>query len=95
MEKYGTGWQATDDNMAHAHCILDTYGYKHTLRICNTNYFSTAKMVARTHLHVTLYVHFCVFIYYLGELRRLVSDLSSRRPGFDPRSVRMRFVEDK
>jgi len=21
----------TDDNMAHAHCMLDTYGYKHTL----------------------------------------------------------------
>jgi hypothetical protein len=22
--------QATDGNMAHAHCMLDTYGYKHT-----------------------------------------------------------------
>jgi len=27
VEKYcGTG-QATDDNVAHAHCMLDTYGY--------------------------------------------------------------------
>jgi len=26
-------WQATDDSMALAHCMLDTYGYKHTLRI--------------------------------------------------------------
>jgi hypothetical protein len=28
--------QATDDNMAHAHCMLDTSSYKHTLRLCNT-----------------------------------------------------------
>jgi len=24
VEKYGTAGQATDDNMAHAHCRLDT-----------------------------------------------------------------------
>jgi len=30
---------------------------RHTLRICNTYCFSTAIMVARTHLSVTLYVH--------------------------------------
>jgi hypothetical protein len=24
VEKYGTAGQATDDNMAHAHCMLDT-----------------------------------------------------------------------
>ena len=28
--------QATDNNMAQAHCTLDTYGYKYTLRVCNT-----------------------------------------------------------
>ena len=38
--------QATDDNMAHAHITLDTYDYKHTLRICNTYCLSTATMVA-------------------------------------------------
>jgi hypothetical protein len=43
--------------MAHVHYVLDTYGYKHTLTICNTYCFSTAKMVSRTHLHITLYVH--------------------------------------
>jgi len=32
-------------------------GYRHTLRICNIYYFSTATMVARTQLSVTLYVH--------------------------------------
>ena len=27
---------ATDKNMAHAHCMLDTQDYKHTLRLYNT-----------------------------------------------------------
>jgi len=31
MEKYCTAGQATDDNMAHAHCMLFTYVYKHKL----------------------------------------------------------------
>jgi hypothetical protein len=57
MEKYCTPGQATDDNMAHAHCTLDTKGYRHTLRICNTYCFSIATMVARTRFIVTLYVH--------------------------------------
>jgi hypothetical protein len=31
--------EATDDNMAHEHCMLGTQVYKHTLRICNTYCF--------------------------------------------------------
>jgi hypothetical protein len=31
--------QATDDSMAHAHCLLDAKGHKHTLRICNIYFF--------------------------------------------------------
>jgi len=27
-------WQATDDNMAYAHCMLDTKGYKYTRTGC-------------------------------------------------------------
>jgi hypothetical protein len=57
VEKYCRTGQATDDNMAHAHCKLDAQVYKHTLRICNTHCFSTATMVARTRLVATLYVH--------------------------------------
>ena len=34
MEKYFTAGQATDDNMAHAHCMLDTYGYQYTHTGC-------------------------------------------------------------
>jgi len=54
MGKYCRAEQATDDNMAHAHCILNTYGYKYALRICNTYCFFTATMVERTRLSVTL-----------------------------------------
>ena len=49
--------------MAHSLCMLDTWGYKHTLRICNNQCFFTAILVARTRLNVTLYVH-CVFCVY-------------------------------
>jgi hypothetical protein len=30
VEKYNRAREAADDIMAHAHCILDTHGYKHT-----------------------------------------------------------------
>ena len=50
--KYRRAGQATDDNMAHEHCMLDNQGYKHSLRICNTYCFYTATMVTRTHLNV-------------------------------------------
>jgi len=52
VEKYDNARQATDDNMAHAHCVLCTKGYKHTPRICNTYCFSTTTMVARTGLNM-------------------------------------------
>jgi hypothetical protein len=52
--KYGTARQATDENMAHAHCMLDTSNYKHTLRVCNDYGFSNATMFAQARLHVTL-----------------------------------------
>jgi len=55
--------QATDDNIVHAHCMLDAYGYKHTLRIYNTYCFSTATMVVRTCLNVTSYI-LCLSCYY-------------------------------
>jgi len=42
------------DNTEHAHCMLDTYGCKRLLRICNNYCFSTATMVIRTRLNVPL-----------------------------------------
>ena len=43
--------------MVHAHFMLDTFGYKYTLRIYNTYYIFTAKMVERERVNITLYVH--------------------------------------
>jgi len=53
VENRGTAGKATDDyNMTHAHCMLDNEGYRHTLRIFNIYCFSTARLVARSRLHV-------------------------------------------
>jgi hypothetical protein len=46
MKKYFISGLATDDNMAHAHHVLDTKSYKHSVAICNTYFFSTPTMVA-------------------------------------------------
>jgi len=65
VEKYCRAGQAKAGNMAHAHCVLDNYGYKHThtqdmwyllLLHCKSGYTGT-------HLNVTLYVH-CLVIRY-------------------------------
>ena len=56
-KKYCRAGQSTDDNMVHAHCKLDTYGYKLQLRACNIYFFPTATKVARTPLHVTSQLH--------------------------------------
>ena len=46
-EKYcRVGWVSTDDNMVHAHCMLDNNEYRHTFGICNIYCFSTATMIA-------------------------------------------------
>jgi hypothetical protein len=40
VENYCRAGLAIDNRMAHAHCMLDTLGYKHTVRICNTYFFN-------------------------------------------------------
>jgi hypothetical protein len=52
VEQYCTAGYATDENMEHAHCMLDTEVYKHTLSVC-----ANAEMVAQMRRNVTLYVH--------------------------------------
>ena len=54
VEKYRRTGEATDGNMVQAHCMLDTYGYKNTLRICNNYCFLTASMVTR--MNIMLYI---------------------------------------
>jgi hypothetical protein len=56
-KKYSAAGHAKDGNMAHVHCMLDTQGCIHTIRICNIYCFSTATMLARKRLLVTLYTH--------------------------------------
>jgi hypothetical protein len=48
VEKFCTAGQATDDNTAHAHCMLGIPKVTNTLRIRNAYCFSIATMVART-----------------------------------------------
>jgi hypothetical protein len=79
VEKYCRAGQDTNDNMAHAHCMLDPKVDKHTLTICDTLYFSTAAMVVHALLDVTLYVH-CLS-YYTISLSCLRSSNEPRRKG--------------
>jgi hypothetical protein len=50
-------------NTEHALCMLGNEGYRHTLRIWNNYCFTTATMVTRTRLNVTLHVH-CLSCYF-------------------------------
>jgi len=58
VKKYIRAGQATDGNVAHAHFMLDNWGYKHTLRMSNNYLFSNVKVVSRTRLKVTLHVRY-------------------------------------
>jgi len=51
-KKYCGAGSTTDGNMAHAHCMLDNYGYRYTLGTDNSCYPSTPRMVKPTHLSV-------------------------------------------
>jgi hypothetical protein len=60
VEKYGTARQATDYNVAQAHCMLDNYGYTrahtHSLTICNTYCFQLQQWLhERTYLLLYMY----------------------------------------
>jgi len=50
-EKYCTTGQATDDNTAHLHCMLDTWGYTHTLGIRTPHFISTVSLVSSPGTH--------------------------------------------
>jgi len=54
MEKYRRADQVTDENTAHARCMLYTLGCRHTLRICRTYCLFTATYVPKTRLDGTL-----------------------------------------
>jgi hypothetical protein len=62
-KKYCTAGQATDDNLAHAHWMLDTWGYKHILRMCNTYCLSTTTVLNVNVPRSCVMIHclFCCF----------------------------------
>jgi len=60
VKKYCRAGQATDDNMSHAHSMLDNKDYKNTFRIGNTYCFFSATMFARTSLSVTFTYIICL-----------------------------------
>ena len=68
--KNGRATQATDDNLVQRmrFYMLDSEGYKHTLRICNTYWFFIAMLVMWKLLNVTmLYVHYLsCFPFYIS-----------------------------
>jgi len=57
VKKYSTARQTTNENMAHALCVIDIKGYKHTLTVCNIYCFSTATNFALKRLNIRLYVN--------------------------------------
>jgi hypothetical protein len=76
--------RATDDNMAHTHCTLDTKGNKQTLIICNTYHSPTATMIAQMHFNVTLHVHClsCWFLFNQQECTDILYHVTSMKQLF-------------
>ena len=64
--------KTADGNMAHAHCMMDTQGYKYTLRLCTTYCSYTVITVARMHFSATLYVH-CLSCLMLNLVVRIIT----------------------
>jgi hypothetical protein len=59
-KKFDIAGEATDENiirMAHGLCMLDSQGYRHTLRISNTFAFPLQQWLNKCTSTVTLYVH--------------------------------------
>jgi hypothetical protein len=48
--------QVKCDNIAHAHCVLDTEGYKHTLRIGDTDGTNAPQFFVIRNLRVSLHL---------------------------------------
>ena len=65
-------WPQMQYNTAHTLCMLSNSGYRPTLRICNSDCFSTATMNTRTRLNVTLYIHYlsCLILVWALTIRK-------------------------
>jgi len=63
VEKYCRTRQATDDNTAHAHCMLDAEVYKYALIIRNTTFPLQQWLQERTSISRYTYITYPVFSY--------------------------------
>ena len=63
MEKYSIAEQASDDNMAHAQCMLDTLGYKY-----NSEYVIRIAFPLQQYLHERVSMLRCTYIACLVEV---------------------------
>ena len=63
---------ARDDNMAHAHCTLDTKGYKHTLTICKTYCSFRCNSGCTNASQSYVYTHIACLVYSLNILSLLL-----------------------
>jgi len=60
--------QTTDENMAHAHCLLDSEGYKHTQYIIFISFPQQQQLYDRAHCYVirtlpVLFIHVSVLLW--------------------------------
>jgi len=83
-EKYCRARQATDENTVHAHFMLDTWFYKQTPGICNTYCSSTATMVARTRLNVTMYIVCLSVLLNISQLKFVLRNRLCHGSSFSP-----------
>jgi hypothetical protein len=51
VEKYSIAAQAADDNMAHAHCVLDNLSYTHTHTLTHSQYVTLIAFPLQQWLH--------------------------------------------
>jgi hypothetical protein len=79
VEKYCRAGQATDDNMAHAHCMLDTWGYNHTL----SGYAIRLACPLQQRLHDRTSMLRCTYIACPVRLLWKVCDVSSDEGGIE------------
>jgi hypothetical protein len=83
VEKYSGAKEAMDGNIMQcrkgAPCMLDNKGYRHTLRICNTYFFSVPIIATRTRLCGTLQM---LWILYFSNMLKSAVDTRFIHPTY-------------
>ena len=62
---------ATDDNMAYAHCMLGSEGYKYTLRICNISIAILLQQWFQQSASFLRYTYLASLVYCVCKFARL------------------------